>query len=90
MTDLLLLPAGGQQKSTPITAHEIAALKTAILDEIYDYDFEGEYIDISLLTPPATSSPCISIRNLMTDNLQAAHRRGGQDIPNEGRLGDTH
>jgi hypothetical protein len=48
---LLLLPIRGQQKSTPITAHEIAALKTAILDEIYDYEFEGEYIDISLLTP---------------------------------------
>ena len=36
---------------TPITAHEIAVLKTAILDEIYDSEFEGEYIDISLLTP---------------------------------------
>jgi hypothetical protein len=48
---VLLLPARGQQKSTPITGHEIAALKTAILDEIYDYEFEGEYIDISLLTP---------------------------------------
>jgi len=48
---LALLPTHGQQKSSPITAPEIAALKTAILDEIYDYEFEGRYIDISLLTP---------------------------------------
>ena len=50
---LLPFPARAQQTSIPIpiTAQEIAALKTAILDEIYDYDFEGEYIDISLLTP---------------------------------------
>ena len=48
---LLLLPTCGQQKSTPLTAQEITALKTAILDEIYDYEFEGKYVDISLLTP---------------------------------------
>lgn len=50
---LLLFPARAQQTSIPIpiTAQEIVALKTAILDEIYDYEFEAEYIDISLLTP---------------------------------------
>ena len=48
---LFLLPAGGQQDHRRITPKEIAALKTAILDEIYDYGFEGAYTDISLLTP---------------------------------------
>jgi hypothetical protein len=47
----LLLPALGRQNHHRITAKEIAALKTAILDEIYDYGFEDEYTDISLLTP---------------------------------------
>ncbi len=48
---LLLFPTRGQQTGIPITAQEIATLKMAILDEIYDYEFEGEYIDISLLKP---------------------------------------
>ncbi len=46
----LVLRAHGQQSDRPITAQEIRAVKTAILDEIYDYRFEGAYIDISALT----------------------------------------
>lgn len=48
---LFLSPSGGQQEHHRITPQEISALKTAILDEIYDYEFEGAYTDISLLTP---------------------------------------
>lgn len=46
----LVLPAYGQQDNRPITSQEIDAVKTAILDEIYDYKFEGAYIDIEALT----------------------------------------
>jgi hypothetical protein len=46
---LLLLPAYGQKIDRPITAQEINAVKTAIWDEIYDYKFEGAYIDIEAL-----------------------------------------
>lgn len=44
---VLLLPVGGQQDKRPLTTQEIAEVKTAILDEIYDYKFEGFYVDIS-------------------------------------------
>jgi hypothetical protein len=47
----LVLPAYGQQSDRPITPQEINAVKTAIRDEIYDYQFEGAYIDIEALTP---------------------------------------
>lgn len=47
---LLPVIAHGQQSNHPITGPEIAAVKTAILDEIYDYEFEGGYVDISPLT----------------------------------------
>ena len=46
----LVLPAYGQQSDRPITANEVSAVKTAILDEIYDYKFEAAYIDIEALT----------------------------------------
>ena len=46
----LVPPACGQQGDRPITPQEISAVKTAILDEIYDYKFEGAYIDIEALT----------------------------------------
>jgi len=46
----LVLPAYGQKSDRPITAQEMSAVKTAILDEIYDYKFEGAYVDISALT----------------------------------------
>jgi hypothetical protein len=46
----LVLPAHGQKSDRSITAQEISAVKTAILDEIYDYKLEGAYIDISALT----------------------------------------
>ncbi|MGA7913609.1 MAG: hypothetical protein WCA00_00130 [Candidatus Acidiferrales bacterium] len=44
-----LVALQGQQSNHPITAQEIAAVKTAILDEIYDYEFEGGYVDIAPL-----------------------------------------
>jgi hypothetical protein len=47
---LALVAAHGQQDNHRITAQEIVAVKTAILDEIYDYQFEGAYVDISALT----------------------------------------
>ena len=47
---ILLQPAAGQTHRRPLTTEEIAAVKTAILDEIYDYNFEGAYVDISALT----------------------------------------
>jgi hypothetical protein len=46
----LVLPGYSQQGNRPITPQEIDAVKTAILDEIYDYKFESEYIDIEALT----------------------------------------
>ncbi|MFZ0883126.1 MAG: hypothetical protein WAN14_06980 [Candidatus Acidiferrales bacterium] len=45
-----LATAYGQQSNHPITAQEIGAVKVAILDEIYDYQFEGAYVDIAGLT----------------------------------------
>lgn len=39
----LVLPGYSQQGNRPITPQEIDAVKTAILDEIYDYKFESEY-----------------------------------------------
>jgi hypothetical protein len=46
----MLLPAHGQPSDRPITANEMSAVKTAILDEIHDYKFEGAYVDIEALT----------------------------------------
>ncbi|MFZ0883124.1 MAG: hypothetical protein WAN14_06970 [Candidatus Acidiferrales bacterium] len=46
----LPVAAHSQQSNHPITAQEIAAVKTAILDEIYDYQFERAYVDIAGLT----------------------------------------
>lgn len=40
------MSTGGKKSGRPVTQEEIAAVKTAILDEIYDYKFEGAYIDI--------------------------------------------
>jgi len=55
---ILLLPTAAQQRDVhPITPQEIAALKTAILDEIYDYDFEGAYTDISRMGPHGYELP---------------------------------
>jgi hypothetical protein len=54
---LLLLPVSGQQDKRPLTAQEIAAVKTAILDEIYDYRFEGAYVDISPLESSGYTLP---------------------------------
>jgi hypothetical protein len=53
----LVLPTYGQQSDRPITAREINEVKTAILDEIYDYKFEGAYVDISALTSPGYKIP---------------------------------
>lgn len=36
----------GQQEKRPITAQEVAALKKAILDEIYDWGYEKDYTNI--------------------------------------------
>jgi len=42
----MLSPTLGRQPDRPLTKTEIEAVKLAILDEIYDYDFQEEYGDI--------------------------------------------
>ncbi len=36
----------GQDKKIPLSAQQIEAVKVAIADEIYDYDYQDRYVDI--------------------------------------------
>src|SRR5271156_7075068 len=70
----LVWPAYGQQSDRPITPQEINAVKTAILDEIYDYKFEGAYVDIEALTPRGYMI-CLYIRpNLIQGSGQVIYK----------------
>lgn len=42
----LVLMFGARQDNHSLTRDEVLAVKTAVLDEIYDYDFQSRYVDI--------------------------------------------
>lgn len=43
---LACMAVNGQEGKTPLTGRQIEAVKIAIVDEIYDYDYQGRYVDI--------------------------------------------
>lgn len=69
-----LFPAVTQEHDHPLTREEIESIKTAILDEIYDYDYQGAYIDITGLTPSGYTIPIYIRPNLIQGSGQVIYK----------------
>jgi hypothetical protein len=70
----ILLSASAQENDRALTRKEIESVKTAILDEIYDYGFQDRYVDISALTPSGYTIPLYVRPNLVHGSGQVIYK----------------